>query len=139
MRKKQTGFSVIEILVAISVIVVLATVGIFVLHRSQDQSLSAEQIARKFDCNRRTDDIRQTDVFCGNPKFYNNPDGVTYEDYYKYYACDERLKGQPPAESAKVNDPGYYNAYYNCKDRTKLEKLRQDFIKELKKLKTKNS
>ena len=84
-------------------------------------------------------DARDTDVFCDNPKFYNDPPSVTKDDYFKYYACDERLKDKPPAESAIINDPGYYDAFYNCKDETKLESLRQDFVQELEQLKAKHS
>jgi hypothetical protein len=44
--------------------------------------------------------------------------------------------GKPPGEYEKKHDAGYYNAYYACKDPAKLESLRQNFIKELEKLKT---
>ena len=138
MKDKQEGFSLLEVLGLIVLLVVLIGIGFFVVQKSHDRTLSAAQIEKKFGCNRITEDVRQTDVFCGNPKFYNDPDGVTYEDYYKYYGCAERLKGQPPAESAKTIDPGYYQAYYNCKDRSKLEAQRLSFISELKKIKSAN-
>lgn len=139
MQKRQAGFTLVEIIIAAILLIILGTVGVFIYQKQQSRNLSAEQIAKKFDCNRITADFRYTDVFCGNPKFYNNPDSITYDDYYKYQACDERLKNGPPAESAKSNDPGYYNAYYDCKDHTKLDNLRLEFIESLKKLKQENT
>lgn len=124
---------------ALFLLFIIGGTAFFVFQRQNSQTLTADDITKKFDCNRITADVRETDVFCGNPKFYNNPSSITKEDYYKYYACDERLKGSPPDETAKTSDSGYYDAYYNCKDETKLERLRQDFIKELEKLKAKYS
>jgi|GEM_PF-5116306 len=138
MQKRQNGFSIIEIVTTLALIAILVGAVFFVFYKQHSSSLSAEDIAKKFDCNRITEDVRETDVFCGNPKFYNDPTSVTKDDYAKYYDCDERLQGKPPAESAKTTDPGYYNAYYNCKDAAKLEGLRQDFIKKLQELKAEN-
>lgn len=131
-QERNIGLYIIIVFVA----AILCGGGWIVWQTSQNMGdLSAEQIAKKFDCNRITADARRTDVFCGNPKFYNDPDSITYDDYYEYKACDERLKNGPPAEAAKTNDPGYYNAYYDCKDVIKLDSQRLEFILTLKKLK----
>lgn len=134
MKHTQNRPARIKIVAGVLLLVVVALVGFFIF-RQQSRPLSAAQINKKFDCNRITADYKETDVFCGNPKFYNDPRSVTRDDFYKYYACDNRLKRGPPAEDAKTSDPGYYNAYYNCKDEAKLESLRQDFITTLEKLK----
>ena len=119
--------------------VILIGGGIYFFNKTQDEGLSAEQISQKFDCDRITADFRYTDVFCSNPKFYNNPGGVTPEEYYDHLGCKERLQDKPPAESLEKTDPGFYNAYYECKDPVKLEQLRQDFIQNLKELKAKDN
>lgn len=138
MHEGQDGFSRLVIVIALLMVVALVIVGFFVLQKQHHAVLSADDIAKRLDCNRMTANVKETDVFCENPKFYNNPNGVTRDDYYKYLSCDERLKGEPPTESAKTNDPGYYSAYYDCKDEAKLEKMRLDFIKELQRLKAEN-
>lgn len=102
-------------------------------------ALSAEQLDKKFDCSRVTADVRATDIFCSNPKFYNSPETVTYQEYYDLQGCEERLRNQPPPESLKQTDPGFYAAYYQCNDPNKMKELHQDFIKRLKDLKIKNS
>lgn len=134
--KRKKTFAIILIVF----VFIAGSVGasLYVLKSNQSQGLSAEQLNKKFDCDRITADFRYTDVFCSNPKFYNNPDGVTYDDYYDHLHCKDRLQNGPPAESAKNSDLGFYNAYYDCKNPTKLEQLRQDFIKDLKKLKSEN-
>ena len=116
------------------VLLVLLVVTVLVIQKTINSTLTAEQISKKFGCNRITADVRKTDVFCGNPKFYNNPDSVTYDDYYKWLGCATRLSGEPPTE----RESGIYEAYYNCNDRSKLESLRKEFIIELKKLKSEN-
>ena len=136
MYKNQIGFVHMSVVLTVIIVGLIGGIGWFVWqNQQQSQTLSVEQIAKKFDCNRITADVRNTDVFCGNPKFYNNPDSVTYDDYYKILACDERMKNGLPAETAKTNDPGYYNAYYDCKDPAKLDNLRLEFIESLKKIK----
>jgi hypothetical protein len=139
MHQKQAGFSVIEITLATALLIVLVAIGVLTFQKQKDHTLTSEQLNQKFSCRRVTADFRFTDVFCGDPKFYNNPDSITYDDYYKYQACEERLKNGPSAETAKMNDPGYYKAYYDCKDHAKLDNLRLEFIKSLKKLKAENS
>lgn len=136
---KRFKFNQKSILVISSLFTIALLIGgVSLLKSASDGYLSAKQLDEKFDCNRITADFRYTDVFCGNPKFYNDPDGITYDEYYEYQGCKERLQNQPPAESLRETDPGFYDAYYDCKDPSKLEQLRQDFIENLKKLKEEN-
>ncbi|MGB4758457.1 MAG: hypothetical protein WBP26_00190 [Candidatus Saccharimonadales bacterium] len=121
----------------LALLITLIAAGFLIVQRQQNQTLSAEDIREKFGCNRPTMDYRETDVFCGNPKFYNDPGSITKDEYYKY-SCEDRLEGEPPTGSAETNDP-VYDAYFNCKDETKRENLRQDFIKNLEKLKAEQS
>ncbi len=139
MKSKQGGFTVIEIAGVVCLVAIVVVAGMFIFHRYQSRSLAADQIYKKFECKRVTADVRETDVFCSNPKFYNNPSSVTLDDFYKYYACDVLMKQGLPANYSKTNDPGYYNAYNTCKNKTKLDSLRKEFIKKLEKLKAENS
>ncbi len=127
-------------LLLIGVIFVTVTSGIIYFNSTtKGGTLSAEQLDEKFDCSRITADVRPTDAFCGDPDFYNNPDSVTYEEFYDLQGCAKRLQNLPPLESQKETAPGFYNAYYECKDSVKMEKQHQDFIKNLKVLKINNS
>lgn len=133
------ALSVKKKLLVLGILLVVAIIGgVYIIEQQSSRRLTAEQISKKFDCGPgvKTHVVRPTDVFCRNPKFYNDPDSVSYNDYYTYLFCEERFKNGPPSEAAKNNDPGYYSAYYDCKDPRKLDVLRLDFINELKQLKS---
>jgi len=126
--------------VILAVVVALLVVGVcFYFWQKQNNvspspnndSLSPE-IRTKLECGRLTLDFRYTDIFCNNPKFYNDPDSVTLDDYYKYSFCDEHLKN-PPNDGQKT-----YNAetYYDCKEPERLKARLIQFIQKLKELKT---
>ncbi|MEO7617341.1 MAG: hypothetical protein ABIS59_00705 [Candidatus Saccharibacteria bacterium] len=132
MKKVHAG----KLAFALIILAIIAGVLFLVFQKTNSSNLSAEQIDDRFNCHRITADVRETDVFCVNLKFYNNPDKVTYADYYKYYGCNERLKNGPPTESDKQTDVGFYDDYYSCNNSAKLDDLRQNFIKKLKKLKS---
>lgn len=127
-----------RLLAVVFVAVLLLAAGIAAYALYQDRELSSAEISNKFDCNRMTADYRETDVFCINPKFYNDPSAITFQEYYDYSGCDERLKEGAPSESLKENDPLYYNAYHTCRDKTKLDAERKIFIANLKSWKANN-
>lgn len=124
--------------VAALVVVVVIAIGAAAYQVYQNRPLSAAQISDKFDCERMTADFRETDIFCGNTKFYNDPDEITADEFYAYYGCQDRLKEAAPPESMKESDPLYYETYYTCTDKTKLEAERKILIANLKSWKARN-
>lgn len=115
---------------------IVAVLGVFLaiwVVRFTMGPLSDMQLIQKFDCERVTADVRETDVFCHNPKFYNDPTAVTYEEYYQEYGCSYILQSPPkdPTNAAS------YSAYQDCQDKTRLEVKRKAFIAEIVALKKK--
>ena len=123
-------------LLAICLIVALLGVGLYILvnlnnNSSNSKELTVSEITKKFDCDRITADVRETDIFCGNPKFYNSPESVTVDDYSKFLNCDERLK-IPPDVNSDIRQ--YYD---DCKDTNRLKTKQQELIQRLRELKSK--
>ena len=96
--------------------------------------LTEAQIRDKFTCDRATEEVRDTDVFCADPVFYNNPDGVTTEAYAKYRRCSEALDDSN-ITSAQYASPWLFESHAQCQDADSLDAARQSFIRELKVLK----
>ena len=94
-----------------------------------NDTLSLKEVRETFKCDRLTADVLETDIFCSNEKFYNDPDSVSIEDYFSYYGCTERLKKDMPSDSS------LQKYYLDCKDKSLLDTKRIEFISQLKRVK----
>lgn len=100
----------------------------------KDSAPLSQELVQKFGCDRLTLENRSTDIFCGYPKFYNDPDSVTYSEFKEYAQCDESFKDLPEGFSAEDYldvDRQLYIQYVACKDPAKLDMFVQ-YLKELK-------
>ena len=98
---------------------------------SKKSNLSLQEIRIKFNCDRVTADVQETDIFCGNPTFYNNPKDVSVSMYYEHLGCEDRLKNPPAVDS------DLYQYYETCLDKSKLDSARKDLIEDLLRIKSK--
>jgi Tfp pilus assembly protein PilW len=127
-----------KLMIGLVIALLLATGAATLLAMSQKtktSNLSDQEIRTKFACDRITQEVRETDVFC-NPELYRNPE-LSEERYSKYMNCDERLKN-PPTPEIRTHDMAYTDAYDICADKTKFNQDRIDFNNRLKELKAKN-
>lgn len=143
LHKNSHGSGVIGMVIVLLVVAAIGLAGVVVRvnndspghlkdkNVAKNSNLSKAEIRDRFECDRITQDVRQTDVFCADPTFYNNPSGVTIQMYYDHLDCDYRLKNPPPPDS------DIYQYYETCKDNNKLDIKRKEFIKDLVQIKSK--
>ena len=129
MKRKTIVF-----ILGISIVLVGTLVALLLFMNNQSQKLP-DDVFQKFGCDRVTLEHRPTDVFCGNPKYYNNPDGIKYEEYYESSGCKEFLQTLPDGitvESYRTVDVELFHKLSVCKDPAKLDAYIQ-YLKDLKK------
>lgn len=97
----------------------------------QPADYSNEDVKKKFSCNRVTEEVRDTDIFCDNPEYFRDT-SVSEEDYKKMLRCDERNTPEGkelPSYTWRMNPE---IATEICSDPEKIKRGHQEFIEELK-------
>ena len=127
----------ILVVLGISVFLVSALAASVFFMRNQPEELPPS-VFQKFRCDRLTIEHMDTDVFCRYPKYYNNPDGITYEEYDKKTDCKEFLRTMPEGITTesyrRSGDIELYHTLSVCEDPAKLD----DYIQYLKDLRREN-
>jgi hypothetical protein len=96
--------------------------------KAASYNISDQEIRSKFDCNRITLELRDTDIFCSNPNFYRYPD-VSKAQYYSVSGCEDILnhpeyKAEYPDSYKQCSDKTTYNQAY-IKFKAHLYKIRR--------------
>lgn len=121
-------------LLVISTVIValLVSAGVGYFYYMQNRELSREEIGKKFECHRITADTRQTDVFCGDPTFYNDPENVTKDEYTAYLKCETLLNDSDEAANMRALNRERYEI---CSNPDQLEQKYVEFKEALLELK----
>lgn len=115
-------------------LLVLVGASIYCFTWFQARPLTAEQLNTKFDCNRVTADVRETDVFCGQLAWYNDPEAISLKEYYELHDCAGATQSKP-STGTKTTYSGLFTTRYDCQNPVKMKQHHQEFIHNLQKLK----
>lgn len=133
---KSLNFSKKRVLLTTGLLV-LASTSMYVFIWFQARPLTAEQLDQKFDCNRITADVRETDIFCRRLAWYNNPEAISIKEFYALYDCGSAKQQNKPQAGTISYYPGSFTTRYDCQNPEKMHQYHQEFIRNLQKLKAK--